>query len=94
MNLYNMSKSDETRIELLEQNHNTIMKLFDEYREDNKTQHEEIKEMILEIKQDLKISLDNKADKWVQEVIKWLGIFIGGGVLTYLGSLIIKVINL
>lgn len=64
-----------------------MMDKLNEFQIENKEQHSEIKEMIEK-------ALASKADRWVQDVIKWLGILVGGGVLTYLGSLIIKVIEM
>ena len=39
-------------------------------------------------------ALEKKAGKWVEGVIKWVGICIGAGILGYLGTLIVKVIEL
>lgn len=42
----------------------------------------------------LDIALSKKAGIWVEKVLIWLGVIIGGGLLAYLGKIIIKVIEL
>lgn len=39
-------------------------------------------------------ALEKKANVWVEKFMVWAGIIIGAGILGYLGSLIIKVIEL
>jgi hypothetical protein len=82
-----MSQSEETRIALLEQSTTNIMDKLNEYQEENREQHKELKEMIEK-------ALLTKAGKWTEGVIKWVGISVGVGVLGYFGTLIIKVIEM
>ena len=58
-----MSKSDETRIALLEQSTITTMELFKSYAKENKEQHEELKELVADIGKKLDTTIEKKADK-------------------------------
>jgi len=81
-----MSNSDETRIALLENNYENMDKKLDG-----------ILERFNNFENKLDIALGKKADKdtqWAEKLLIWLGIFIGGGLLAWLGTLIIKLINL
>lgn len=71
------------RLVKLETNHNNIMEKI-----------EEILKRFDNFETKLDCALEKKANVWVEKVIVWLGIFIGAGVLTYFGSLIVKVIEL
>lgn len=88
-----MKEATQTRIALLEQNHKTLMDLFKTYSEENAKQHENILQSLIAMQDKLDKALEKKADKWVEGILKWLGIFIGSGVLAYIGSLIIKAIT-
>ena len=77
-----MKESPETRIALLESNHETLM--------------EKIESILIrfdKFEEKLDIALEKKAGKWVEGVIKWFGITIGTGILGYLGLLIVKAIE-
>lgn len=52
--------------------------------EQNTKEHLEIKEAINEIKQTLKCALEGKANRWVEQVMIWVGIAIGGGIITFI----------
>jgi len=80
----------------------TSQKLF---MEENKKEHGDLKKsmedfhtMMFSNMKDLNDKLDKALDKkagiWVEKVLIWLGVGIGGGLLAYLGNLIIKLINL
>jgi len=51
------------------------------YMEQNTKEHKEIKELILGIKNDVKDALDNKANKWVEDAIKWVAYTVIGAVI-------------
>lgn len=80
----------------------TTQKLF---MEENKKEHRElmasqtdfhfeVKETLKELTDKLDKALEKKAGIWVEKVLIWAGVVIGGGVLAYLGKIIIKVIEL
>ena len=74
------------KIALLEQNHLQMMEKLNEYQQENRDQHKEIKEIIEK-------ALNKKANIWVEKVLIYLGTAIGLGLIGYLGKLIIKVIE-
>ena len=55
--------------------------------DENKT---DCKEMIMEIKEWIKVSDKKFANKWTERVLVWLGIGIGGAMIVKFMSLIIK----
>jgi len=73
---------EKERIAILETNHKNIMEKI-----------EEILEKVDNLEKKLDCALDKKANIWVEKVLIWLGIIIGTGILGYIGSLIIKVIE-
>lgn len=77
------SKSTEVRVAVLESEHQNIMEKF-----------EELIKRFDSFEEKLDKALEKKADKWVEKLIIWLGIFIGTSLLSYLGYLIVKVIEL
>jgi len=94
-----------TKIALLEQNqktneqiHLTMMEQFKEYNNENKAQHQELKELIAEMRLDVKEALESKADKAtvdrIQGFINWFGALVAVGVVSYIGTLFIKLIDL
>ena len=82
-----------TEIALLKQSQQNTMIKLNEFKETEATHHIELKELIAEMRAEIKETLDNKAGKWVEGVIKWVGIVIGSGIIGYVGSLLIKVIE-
>ena len=56
--------------------------------EQNVKDHQELKELILGIKTDLKDALETKAGRWVEKVIIWTGIAIGGTLVAFITWLI------
>ena len=85
--------TERERILVLEKNHEQFMKEFITYSEENSKQHTEIKELIEQMGQKLDTALEKKAGIWVEKVLIWFGSIVGIGVIGYLGSLIIKVIE-
>lgn len=85
------------KIALLEQNHQTMMDNLNELKQENKEQHNEIKETMLAIMSRLDKAIDSKADKsTVDGIVKflwWFGGVVGTGVLGYMGLQLIKVIE-
>lgn len=70
------------RLAKLETNHTNIM--------------EKIEEILIrfdKFEDKLDRALDKKANIWVEKVLIWLGVFIGAGILGYLGTLIIGTMN-
>jgi hypothetical protein len=53
------------------------------YMEQNTKEHQELKELIIGIKQDLKETLEKKANIWVEKVLIWIGIAIGTGIVGF-----------
>lgn len=76
--------SPETRERLakLETNHTNLMEKI-----------EEILTRFDKFEDKLDKALDKKANIWVEKVLIWLGVFIGAGILGYLGTLIISTMN-
>ena len=70
-----LKPSPETRerLKALEVNNKNIM---DEIRE--------IKDLIKELKFDLKQALNTKANKWTEKVLLWAGLAIGGAIISFL----------
>lgn len=56
------------------------------YMEQNTKEHKEIKVLIMEIKKDLKDAINTKANKWVEDAIKWVAY-------TTIGAMILGVIG-
>ena len=100
-----MKKSnDQTRIALLEQNHITIMEQFKQSQLENKDEHQtilksqtdfhrETRETLDDMMRKLDIALEKKAGKWVEKVIWGTVIFFLSGLFSYLGVIVIKVIE-
>ncbi|MCK9371291.1 hypothetical protein M0R04_15365 [Candidatus Dojkabacteria bacterium] len=79
-----MSKdSPTTRIAVLEANHKNLMDKLDD-----------ILDRFDKFEEKLDTALEKKAGKWVEGVIKWIGIIIGSGILGYIGGQLIKLIEL
>mgnify|MGYP001157809878 CR=1 FL=1 len=88
-----MKKEDtQTRIALLEQNHITLMEKLIEFQKDNKEQHENIIKNLNEMQIKLDKALLKKANKWVETYAIVFLVFIGTGLLGYLGSLLVKAV--
>jgi len=106
MNLHNEpAEETKLRLQALELNQKNIMEKLEEHQKTNEKSHETImasmKEFHLTTNQSLKDmtekldkALEKKADKEVVNkiilILFWLGGLIGAGLLTYIGSLIIK----
>jgi hypothetical protein len=86
-NQINIVETLKTNQESNEKAHDAIMKSLIDFHVSNK-------ESMKEMSDKLDKALDKKADKWIEKVFIWLGIGIGGGLLAYLGNLIIKLIKL
>ena len=85
-----MSELPETKIAVLEANHNNLMDKINDLKETESQHHEEIKALILDFKQEVKDSLDNKSDIWVEKAFTWVLYSIGGIILAAFMYLIIK----
>lgn len=88
------SPETKERLAILETNQKNMMDKLIESIKDNKESHEGIINMIVGIEAKLDKALEGKANKWVERVLTWLGISIGGGLISYLGYLLIKLIEL
>ena len=71
------------KIALLEQNHLQMMEKLNEYQQENRDQHKELKDMIEK-------ALESKAGIWVEKAFTWLLYTVAGIVVTSLMYLIIK----
>lgn len=85
--------SDQTRIALLENNHQALMDLFKSYSEENTHQHQSILEALEKLETKLDNALEKKAGKWVEKVIWGTVIFFLSGLFSYLGMVVIKFIE-
>lgn len=65
-----MSQTDETRIALLENNHQTMMEKLNEFQEDNREQHTLIVDALNKLENKLDGALEKKADKEVVDSLK------------------------
>jgi len=92
------------RLAILETNQNNIMEKLEEFQINNKEEHQDIVKSLAEfhtktnlsmkeITDKLDKALEKKAGIWVEKVLLWFGAIAGAGILAYLGSLIIKVIE-
>jgi hypothetical protein len=79
-------------------NYKNMDEKIEQNRIDNKDEHKEIKDLMIDgfkdLKEQLDIALDKKADKYIEKVMWWFLAIIGSGLITYVGSLLIKVIKL
>lgn len=78
-----MNNTDRERILLLENNHINIMEKIDS-----------ILDRFDKFEEKLDKALEKKANVWVEKVWIWFFITVGAGLLTYLGTLLIKLIQL
>lgn len=85
-----MEQSPETRIALLESNHRTLMDKLDDFKFVENEHHEEIKQIILEFKEDVHEQLKGKANVWVEKAFTYVLYTVGGIILTAVMYLIIK----
>lgn len=81
------------RLTKLETNHQNLMEKIEENQKLNEDAHKAIMVVVEKIDSKLDSALEKKAGIWVEKVLIWLGIVIGGGVLGYIGMLLIKVIE-
>ncbi len=77
------SEKLETKVAILEANHNTLMEKLNEYQSENREQHKELKEIIEK-------ALAQKANVWVEKAFTWLLYTVGGIIVTALMYLILK----
>jgi len=82
-----MSEKEVTRIAVLETNVTNIMDKLEEFQAENKEQHIALMKKLEEV-------VSNKADKWVEKVLIWFAITVGTGLISYLGYLLLKLIEL
>lgn len=87
LNYDNSSRESAVRIAELQTNQNNIMDKLEEFHIDNKEQHELIIRAIENLEKKF-------ASKWVEKVFVWFLSILGVGFLTYLGALIIKLIEI
>ena len=78
---FNPSPETRERLTALETNQNNFM-------QQNSKEHDEIKQMISEMKNDLKNALETKADKWTEKALIWGGITIITALIASLAFLI------
>lgn len=87
-----------TEIALLKQSQQNTMIQLDEFKKTELTHHEELKELIIEIKREVKESLSTKADKVevdrIRALINGAGVVVGMGIIGYIGTQLIKLIEL
>lgn len=86
-NYINMDKKLDDNQILNEKAHEAIMTSMKEF-------HLSTNSSLKEMNDKLDKALEKKADVWVERFMIWAGIIIGGGILGYVGSLLIKVIEL
>lgn len=60
----------------------------------NKEEHNAILDAVNKLDAKIDKALEKKAGIWVEKVVIWFGVSIGGGLLAYLGYLLIKIIEL
>ncbi len=88
-----MNPTDREQLLLLNQSHKQMLEQIKNYQEENNTQHKEIKELLMEFRNEMKDTLDKKADKntqWAEPLLRRLGAIIGIGLLGTIGGLIIQ----
>lgn len=85
-----LSTKSETKIALLEQQATILMEQFKQYSEDNKVQHNELKDLIAEIRVDVKEAMAKKSDIWVEKAFTWLLYTVAGIIVGALMYLIIR----
>jgi len=81
------------KINTLEINQNTMAENIKTLKDDVKLGFEKTDKSFDEIKILIKEVASGKANKWVENVIVWVGATIGLGVLGFLGKLIYQAIN-
>lgn len=82
------------RLLALELTSKNFMDSFEEFKINNEKGHQSIIEAVEKLEHKLESALEEKANIWVETLIKWIGGIIGLGLLGYFGTLIIKLINI
>lgn len=89
-----ISSDTKKSIAVLEVNYKNIMDEFKNFQRSNKDSHESILQAVKDLQYSIDSALEKKAGKWVETVIYWFAKIIGGGLITFLGYQIVKLINI